>query len=74
MFAITDHHEKTETSYYIEAKRAAELNDLLNCHHKTDGKGAHMPVGDILKLKGRETTLRRPCPHLHCLLDCTSSY
>ena len=39
-------------SYYTGAERASELQDLLNCQHRADGKSVHMPVGDILKVDG----------------------
>ena len=39
-------------SYYNEATRASEFHDLLSCHHRPDGEGIHMPVGDISKVEG----------------------
>ena len=51
-------------SYYIGAVRASELHDLLNCHHRTYGKGIHVPVGDILKLKAKRVLCEDQVPVL----------
>ena len=44
-------------SYYTGAERASELN-ILSCYHRDDGKGVHIPVGDISKIEGREWSCR----------------
>ena len=32
--------------YYTGAIGASKLNNLLSSHHRANGKGVHMPVGD----------------------------
>ena len=51
---ITHHRppRKAEKSYYKGSKRASGLPNLLSCHHRADGKGSHMPVGDNLEVEG----------------------
>ena len=64
---IPDCHNRPERKLLHWAKKASELKDLLSCHHRADGKGAHMPVGDILKEESREGVLRQPSFNLHML-------
>ena len=37
-------------SNYTKATGASRLHDLLRCHHRPNGKGVHMPVGEDRKL------------------------
>ena len=43
-------HQKE--SYYTRAKRVSRLHDLLSRHHKTNGEGVQVPVGDIPQVDG----------------------
>ena len=52
--AVKDRNE----SYYTEAIRASKQHNLMNCHQRANGRGVHMPVGDIPKVEGREGCLR----------------
>ena len=38
-------------SYYTGATRAMELCHLLSHHHRPNGEGIHIPVGDISQVK-----------------------
>ena len=44
----TDH-----MSYHTDAHRSSELHDLMSSHHRANGKGVHMPVGNISKTESR---------------------
>ena len=68
--AITNCHEKKQyESYYTKAKRVSELHDLLGCHHRANGEGVQMPVGDILQVESREGRWGGPRSRLLYLLD-----
>ena len=50
--------QKTDTgSYYTGAKRVSGLHNLLSCHHRSNGKGVQVPVGDISRVEGGECRL-----------------
>ena len=65
--ALTDLHEKI----YTGAARASELHNLPSHHHRPNGEGIPVPVGDISKAEGREGRMGRPSPSLQHLMDCT---
>ena len=56
-------------SYYTRAKRASRLHGLLSHHHRTDGEGVQVPVGDIPQVEGREGRLSGPHSRLQYLMD-----
>ena len=49
--------------------RSSELHDLLSCHHKANGNGIHIPMGNIPKIKSCQGCLARPCACFQYLLD-----
>ena len=58
-------------SYYTGAASASELHNLLSRHHRLDGKGIYMVVGDTSQVEGRKCCLGGPTPHPQHLMDCT---
>ena len=44
-------------SYYTGAKRVSRLHDLLNRHHRPNGKLVQVRVGDISQVGGGEGRL-----------------
>ena len=46
--AVKDWNE----SHYIETIRVTRPHDLLSSHQRTNGKGIHIPVGDISMTEG----------------------
>ena len=44
-------------SYYTGAKTVNGLQDLLSCHHRSNGKRIQVPVGDISQVEGGEGKL-----------------
>ena len=42
----------------------------MNCHHRADGEGVHIPVGESSKIESREGCLRWPYTCFQHLLDC----
>ena len=74
MTTLADSHQKTGTKVTTPvAERASELHNPLSCHHRTSGKGTHIPVDDISKVEGRGGALIRPATSLQNMLDCLVS-
>ena len=53
-----DHTSQTamkdwKDSYYTGAEKTGELHDLFSFHHRANGNGVYMPVGDISMVEGR---------------------
>ena len=52
------------------AIEARDLHSLLVCHHRTDGKGVHMPMGNISQREIGKCHLGQPSACFQNLLDC----
>ena len=74
-FQMTAYHrpprKNRDESYYIGAETAIEIHDLLSRHHRAEGKGVDMPMGDITMTEGSEGALGWSGTDLQYLLDCT---
>ena len=65
---VTPPRKDRYESYYTRAKRTGGLHDLLSRHHRTNGEGVQVPVGDIPQVEGGGQ-LEGPRSRLQYLVD-----